>query len=839
MEDFEDDTHFCLKCHSTIIGLENYVNHRKNNCMKQNFKVVLRNLSKRRLLLKSSGGIFTRSKVTAFAREVQEPSKSGKNVWIGGHQLKQFDYDDNQSKLIKTVANLERRKEDIGRSKEIQRIEEYEESDYESEDYDYEDETTDEDAPPRNHTGGKWKPSSPIYWKSSQPERDSRSPPPNFTGGKWKPSPSKKTVSPIPYYSKSKWKSDQLDKYNDDNPPPTFTGSKWSQSKKIEYSLPTADFTKGKWKPKLENSTKWHNEYPPPEHTKGKWKPDTAPETLSPSYTKGKWVSPGIEQEPSSSKEISPTYTKGKWLPSSKCHEKDIKLSQNSPLRKSGGTVQYWCRPCDRRLASKVVYERHLKSELHFKRTLRDNELEENLNFMKDERRVKRKTIEIVGNKEKDDISKKIVRRKTFAKCQVCNSKVNVNLMGKHLISHYHCRKGDLSSETSQKMVLEYIESIIQQSPFQCRICKFYFNAHKDFLAHWLSDDHLATAVDKPGEFFCSYCNFSCGTNEMMYQHLISDMHNEVVSVINRSVPICIKKVNYVQCGTCSEQFRLNIQLKKHMNTFNHKLPENFESTDCRCDICGSNFNSDISLQRHNKNVHKLKSFICGICKLTFRSSGEAKEHRNSDQHYYATLEKKNSSDKTILQKQCQYCSQNFKNFLELKEHIKIAHTEFHSRCPQCGMTFTVPQELSVHLRTNSCKFEDQTSTKKHSCSQCSFGTDSLSQFLFHEALHGEAALMYPEKSSKMTDKKPTPHYKCPKCTKFFPKSSLECHLRTHTKERPYTCSHCKATFVRKNNWLFHEKKHTTGAIAKKTKPCADIGRPFLCSTCGASFKRR
>lgn len=32
--DYEDDAHFCLKCHTTIIGLETYVNHRKAGCSK-------------------------------------------------------------------------------------------------------------------------------------------------------------------------------------------------------------------------------------------------------------------------------------------------------------------------------------------------------------------------------------------------------------------------------------------------------------------------------------------------------------------------------------------------------------------------------------------------------------------------------------------------------------------------------------------------------------------------------------------------------------------------------------------------------------------------------------
>lgn len=46
-------------------------------------------------------------------------------------------------------------------------------------------------------------------------------------------------------------------------------------------------------------------------------------------------------------------------------------------FRKSSGTVQYWCSTCNRRLASKIVYERHLKSDLHFKRTKPDGEFDD------------------------------------------------------------------------------------------------------------------------------------------------------------------------------------------------------------------------------------------------------------------------------------------------------------------------------------------------------------------------------------------------------------------------------------------------------------------------------
>ena len=49
--------------------------------------------------------------------------------------------------------------------------------------------------------------------------------------------------------------------------------------------------------------------------------------------------------------------------------------------------------------------------------------------------------------------------------------------------------------------------------------------------------------------------------------HLRSDDHLELISVINRSVPTIIKNLQLVPCDICNRKFRLNLALKKHMKS--------------------------------------------------------------------------------------------------------------------------------------------------------------------------------------------------------------------------------------------------------------------------------
>lgn len=647
----DDDTHICLKCHTTITGLDNYVAHRKSGCGNQAtvhsksrtpspliapdepdfalkaddfFSLLeLQSSSKKSTLQvpstsKNNSGVLTRSKATAAiqASNLNRDSSyclADKRAtdWIGGHHLRELGNEDNQTKLINAVDNISgniKNKEEPTRVS-YDDLEEESNEEYEDEDEEFE-EAECHGAPPRSHTGGKWKPSSsPIQWlrpSSSHSHED-----------------------------RNEW----------DTPPPSHTG--------------------GKWKPTLPTHTRVNEGYrsdedvPPPGHTKGKWIPGRGAGEIEPGRN---------------SHDIIP------------------------PLRKSSGTVQYWCGPCNRRLASKIVYERHLKSELHYKRTLHEREFDDPTGYLNVKKTSRKRPegkraikkphqwleSESDADKKKNagsETKKRRMRTQSSVRCEVCRSKVLTHLMGKHLISHYHCRKRDISKPVAQQMVLDNILGIVQQAPFQCAACRFFCNKESDFLRHWRSAEHNSVVEKTDGFFLCAFCKFECEHSDLMEEHLLTENHREVISVINRSVPIVIRKMDPVSCPTCGRRFRYNVELRRHCSRENHVISDT--GTDKyqqkhRCAECSLIFKSNKSMQNHLQRRHGKNYFFCSSCSMTFDSYLASKLHRRSQQHKYTVLTINN--EKTFqakdISKVCKYCLLRFPNVLYLKEHLRQEHPE-------------------------------------------------------------------------------------------------------------------------------------------------------------------
>lgn len=83
--------------------------------------------------------------------------------------------------------------------------------------------------------------------------------------------------------------------------------------------------------------------------------------------------------------------------------------------------------------------------------------------------------------------------------------------MGKHLLSHYHCRVAGANPRgpRARRFLLENMANVVRQCPFQCFSCRFYCNTEDTFLRHWRSELHAKTLerVSLPRDPFLSPCS--------------------------------------------------------------------------------------------------------------------------------------------------------------------------------------------------------------------------------------------------------------------------------------------------------------------------------------------
>lgn len=385
-----------------------------------------------------------------------------------------------------------------------------------------------------------------------------------------------------------------------------------------------------------------------------------------------------------------PSHTKGKWVPGTKI----IKLDYKHKERHDSDSFpqHYWCRPCNRKLSSRIVYERHLKSKLHTKRSQNEYELEqvslplpridgiviEKRSPTETTGRQKRKRKDEILYKTEPDAEPRIKRKRRFnyIRCNVCKTRLRTFLYGKHLISHYHYRRMFKKPTESFETILSNIHCIVKQSPFQCQPCRFYANTEEMFLRHWSSPEH-DNAVAGNGQFWCAFCKFVCETNDEMRKHLTGIDHQEVVMAINRSVPIIIRRKVPIQCEKCQATFSLNVELRKHsamcsaskaLGTASDRYQGKY-----RCQRCSECFHSITAHQRHTISVHSMKSYFCGPCELSFDKIDDAKRHRVSAEHKVKTARMKSGKR---LKRKCLVCGDVLDDLLLLKEHLKAVHPD-------------------------------------------------------------------------------------------------------------------------------------------------------------------
>ncbi|NXK69478.1 ZN783 protein, partial [Sylvietta virens] len=132
---------------------------------------------------------------------------------------------------------------------------------------------------------------------------------------------------------------------------------------------------------------------------------------------------------------------------------------------------------------------------------------------------------------------------------------------------------------------------------------------------------------------------------------------------------------------------------------------------------------------------------------------------------------------------------------------------EWSHPCTECGKRFRLKINLIIHQRSHAKE-------GPYECPVCEIGFSTKRHLDLHHSIHVKdrafgAKVWGNGLSGSGVPRPPDSRLKCPYCKKFLSCSvSLQRHLQTHARDRPYCCSACNKCFTRSNHLLRHKKIH-------------------------------
>lgn len=291
------------------------------------------------------------------------------------------------------------------------------------------------------------------------------------------------------------------------------------------------------------------------------------------------------------------------------------------------------------------------------------------------------------------------------------------------------------------------------------------------------------------------------------------------------------------------EIHRINKETKV-LETFDH------ETEYFNCAICGQEFTSLKTYERHFDAKHGERRYTCFVCEKIYKDAFQLAIHNYTahpedyDSYQcvscdFKTAFRGNLKDHLLQHEascklKCEICGKGFETESSYEEHKSMHGSTASFSCDVCGETFPYTQHLITHKKEVHPEiFGDK--LNQNECHVCNKKFAHKKSLILHIRGHtGEDSVLCDMCGKRLTSGEHLkqhlrihtgfkPH-KCSVCGKGFAKKcNLTLHERVHSGEKPYKCRVCSKSFSQRSTLVIHERYHSGE-------------RPYVCTLCNKGF---